>query len=339
VTHPAARLEERVSAAIDARLRGRGYLPAVLPATGYGSAGGHDGWVRVLARVVLAPGDHRQEPRDERGWRRFTALSAPAAPVRVQVGDEVHEVVSDRDGYVDVRVPCHLEPGWHEVSLGVGDRDPVPAAVRIVDAETRLGLVSDLDDTVIVTWLPRPLVAFRNAFVEHESNRRPVPGMARLYAEVTARHPDVFVVYLSTGAWNAAGPMTGFLARHGFPRGPLLMTDWGPTTEGWFRSGRQHKTDSLERLFTELPQLRWLLVGDDGQHDPEIYAEAADAHPDRVLAIAIRELSLGERVAGRGNPVPPSEGAPRPLEVPEVRGHDGLRIRDALAGRGILLGS
>jgi phosphatidate phosphatase APP1 len=338
VTHPAVRLEDRVIAALAARLRSRGYLPAVFPATGYGYADGPDSWARILARVLLAPGDYRHEPRDLRGWRRFATLSAPGVTVRVQLGDELHEVVSDRDGYVDVRVPCHLGAGWHEVALSTPGRDPVSAGVRIVDATTRLGLVSDLDDTVIVTFLPRPLVAFRNAFVARESTRRPVPGMARLYAEVVARHPDVFVVYLSTGAWNAAGPMTSFLAHHGFPRGPLLMTDWGPTPDAWFRSGRRHKQESLDRLFDELPRLRWLLVGDDGQHDPDIYAEAAGSHPDRVLAIAIRQLPLGERVAGRGNPVPPSEGVPEGLGVPEVRGQDGLWLRDALAGRGILLG-
>ena len=67
--------------------------------------------------------------------------------------------------------------------------------------------------------LPQPLVAFRNAFLLRESARTPVAGMAELYADVVAAHPDVFVVYLSTGAWNTAGAMARFLHHHGFPRG------------------------------------------------------------------------------------------------------------------------
>ena len=104
----------------------------------------------------------------------------------VTIGDTTHEVLSDRDGYVDVRLPADLEPGWQSVSVALADAsaaDATTAAVRIVGPGTRLGLVSDIDDTVIVTMLPRPLVAFRNAFLLRESARTPVPGMAELYAE------------------------------------------------------------------------------------------------------------------------------------------------------------
>ena len=189
--------------------------------------------------------------------------------------------------------------------------------------------------------LPRPLLAFRNAFLVRETDRRPVPGMAGLYADIVAAHPDVLVVYLSTGAWNTAAALLGFLARHGYPPGPLLLTDWGPTDEGWFRSGQAHKRAQLSRLFADFPDVRWLLVGDDGQHDPTLYAEAAAAHPDRVRAIAIRQLSVTEQVAQHGTPT-----GPDPLAnddrvssgdgVPTVWAPDGDGLRDALVARGLL---
>jgi hypothetical protein len=62
--------------------------------------------------------------------------------------------------------------------------------------------------------------------------------MAALYNEIVEFRPDVFVVYLSTGAWNTAAALTRFLAQHGYPPGPLLLTDWGTTQTGWFRSGQ-----------------------------------------------------------------------------------------------------
>ena len=80
------------------------------------------------------------------------------------------------------------------------------------------------------------------------------------------------MLYLSTGAWNVAPTLTRFLARNLYPAGPLLLTDWGPTHDRWFRSGQEHKRTSLHRLAEEFPELRWLLIGDDGQHDEEIYA-------------------------------------------------------------------
>lgn len=338
----AARVEDRLHAALEGTLQGRGWGPRVVPYVGYGAPG----WVRVLARVVLTPtGDDRPRPADVaagapldvRGWRRFVSASAPRVAVTVTVGDRTHEVASDREGYLDVRLPAELDPGWHRITLEVDGRPPVRADVRVVGPETRLGMVSDIDDTVIVTVLPQPLVAFRNAFLMLESARSPVGGMAELYAEVTETHPDVFVVYLSTGAWNTAGALARFLHHHGFPRGPLLLTDWGPTTSAWFRSGRAHKRTQLRRLLEELPDLTWLLVGDDGQHDPTTYAELAEDAPDRVEAIAIRELNLAEQVVGHGTPVARDDQVTGPGAAVEVRAPDGFGLAAALRERGLVL--
>ena len=82
-----------------------------------------------------------------------------------------------------------------------------------------------------------------------------------------------------------------FLRRHVFPSGPMLLTDWGPTHDRWFRSGRDHKAENLRRLAKEFPNVRWLLVGDDGQHDDALYTAFASENPDRVRAVAIRRLS------------------------------------------------
>jgi phosphatidate phosphatase APP1 len=339
--HPAARLETRLHDLLERTFQGRGWSPSVVPYVGYGTTE----WVRVLARVLLAPPGappprtertSTEVPSDLRGWRRFMSASATGVAVTVTVAGTEHEVSSDRDGYVDVRLPATLRPGWRSVSVRLDGAPEANVPVRVIGPGTRLGMVSDIDDTVIVTMLPQPLVAFRNAFLLRESARTPVPGMADLYADVAAAHPDVFVVYLSTGAWNTAGALARFLSHHGFPRGPLLLTDWGPTTTGWFRSGSEHKRAQLLRLLEELPQLDWLLVGDDGQHDPTIYADLAAAAPERVVAIAIRELSLGEQVVGHGTPVARDDRTTGPAAALEVRAPDGFGLRSALRERGIL---
>ena len=152
--------------------------------------------------------------------------------------------------------------------------------------------------------------------------------MADVYREVVETHPDAFVVYLSTGAWNTAGTLVGFLARHGYPRGPLLLTDWGPDPGRLVpvRAGAQ-APPARAALRGVRPQLRWLLVGDDGQHDPSLYAEAARDHPGRVAAVAIRQLSTAEQVAGHGTPRARDAGSPEELRPATVR--DGSRRRRA----------
>ena len=69
--------------------------------------------------------------------------------------------------------------------------------------EESIGVISDIDDTVLVTALPRPFLAFWNTFVRHEESRRPVPGMAELYRTLTRHQPGAFVVYLWLGALHS----------------------------------------------------------------------------------------------------------------------------------------
>ncbi|WP_426244659.1 App1 family protein [Nocardioides sp. LHG3406-4] len=334
--HVSARVERRLQAAVTGRLRRRGWVPTVVPVTGYGA----DGWTRVLARVVLrSPGSTPAEVRDGRGWRRFLGTAAPGVSVTVELGERTHVVVSDDGGYVDARLESDLPPGWHTARLATSSISPVEVQVRTVGAETAVGVVSDIDDTVMVTMLPRPLVALRNAFLVRESARQPVPGMADLYREIVDAVPDVFVVYLSTGAWNTAPALGGFLRRHGYPQGPLLLTDWGPTPTGWFRSGREHKREQLRRLIDELPHVSWLLVGDDGQHDPSLYAEAAAAHPERVLGVAIRQLSGTEQLATHGTSAPKDGDVLSAGVLPEgaVCAPDGFELARLLRARGVIL--
>jgi len=337
--HLASLLEDRVTRTVEGLLRRRGWRAHVLAYHGYGGTG----WVRVMGRVLLsrpssqALSDQQVRTAAVRGWRSFATAPVASADVEVEVGGTVHRVRTDRGGFIDCVLDSDLPPGRHELQLRVEDGLPVPAPVVVVGDQPTVGLVSDIDDTVMVTSLPRPLIAAWNTFVLHEQARHVVPGMGPLYRELVVRHPDAPVLYLSTGAFNVAPTLARFLERHGYPAGPLLLTDWGPTNTGWFRSGREHKAAALERLADELPQVRWLLVGDDGQHDPEIYAEFARERPDRVLGIAIRQLTPGEQVLAHGTLGPlPEDHGPEDSPVPQVRAPDGTALGDGLRSLGLL---
>ncbi|WP_072313718.1 App1 family protein [Agrococcus sp. Marseille-P2731] len=298
IKHTAARIEDWVHEHREANALRAGRLPAIVAYPGYGG----DGWVRVLARVLLVQPGKEQSVHYEnvRGWRSFTSIALNHIDVTLEANGERHVVIADRGGLVDAIVPFRLEPGWQEVTLSVAGSVPVVAPVFVVDPTTRFGVVSDIDDTVMVTSLPRPLLAAWNAFVLDEHGRQPVPGMAVLYERIANEHPNSPFVYLSTGAWNAAPTLSRFLSRNLYPSGSMLLTDWGPTHDRFFRSGQDHKRQQLRRLAKEFPDITWLLVGDDGQHDEAIYGEFANAHPTSVHAVAIRELSPQEAVLAGG---------------------------------------
>lgn len=326
--HIAAVVEDAWNNLLVAVLRRRGWSTRVLVYTGYGSAS----TVRVLGRVLLArhSDDDRRAEDVERGWRSFLTAQVSGIPVMVSAGDRQVSATSDRGGYLDVTIHDHgLAPGWHEVRISVPGAAEAVGSVLVVGSDQTIGLISDIDDTVITTSLPRPLIAAWNTFVRSESARRPVPGMAELYRELLTGHPQAPTFYLSTGAWNTAPTLARFLRRHGYPDGPLLLTDWGPTNTGWFRSGQEHKRTCLRRLARELPNIRWVLIGDDGQNDPKIYGEFAEEDPDRVQVIGLRQLTPTEQVLSHGLPVPNEEVTPsrRPPErAQEYRAPDGYGL-------------
>ncbi len=315
--HRAARVEDALNVKLFERFSSRGWTPHVIAYTGYGAPG----WVRVMARVILRRPEAEYDATPavlRRGYRAFFTVPIVDAPLIVRAGNKEHRLVSDRGGYIDDRLECDLPSGWHEITVGLQGTDLdsyaadetggrvaqviAKAPVTIIDPSTTIGIISDVDDTVMVTTLPRAMLAAWNTFVLNENARRQVTGMSVLYERLHCQFPGGPFIYLSTGAWNVAPTLRRFLSRNLYPRGPLLLTDWGPTHNAWFRSGQLHKRRSLFRLAQEFPDIRWLLIGDDGQHDPEIYAEFARIYPGHVAAVAIRTLSPTEQLLASGLP-------------------------------------
>ncbi|GAB2536460.1 App1 family protein [Brachybacterium huguangmaarense] len=345
--HWAARIEDVKNRVAARALRTIGWDVRLQPYTGYGTTGR----IRVLAKVLYAapgtPADYHDQPVHDmrtmavRGFRSFTSQCSPMQRVRIVAGGEAFTAHADRTGIVDAMLDVTLPPGTHQVTLSTHPGNEVTAEVIVFDPEQRLGVVSDIDDTVMVTWLPRPFLAFWNAFVIQQSSRKVVPGMPLLYQEISRANPHVPFVYLSTGAWNVFPVLRRFLFKNGYPDGPMLLTDWGPTNTGLFRSGMEHKLRSLDTLHATFPGMHWLLVGDDGQHDPEIYGRFSTEHPDAVAAVAIRQLTEAQQVLSHGtrHAVEPSEANQRAAaeaHVAWVEAPDGHRLIHALRRLGLV---
>lgn len=332
-----ARLEETWTRWLAHRLRRRGWVETVVGYAGYGTST----QVRVLGRVTLSPDRPRSDLMRaaddllrQRGWKNFAAVALGRHTVTVTIGDAPIDVQTDRSGYIDVRVKnLDLPPGWHEICMQTKDSKPIKVPIQVVGDEETFGLISDIDDTIISTWLPRLFIAAWNSFVATEQARQSVPGMARMYQKILQDHPGAPVIYVSTGAWNTYPFLRRFIKRHGYPQGTMLLTDWGPTNTGWFRSGPEHKRLSLRELARDFPHIRWLLVGDDGQHDPMLYREFADLQPDKVRVIAIRQLTMAQQVLAHGTTAvlgDPNDVQFHPDDAPEVRAPDGDALHPKL---------
>ena len=276
--------DDRVAGAMRRR---RGWEIAVVPYVGSGTTSR----AHLRGRVVLRRANRRSKPTLFRSLGRYLTVEVRGEAAAVEVADQRVEAISGREGYLEADVDVDLPPGWHDVSWSAGDTQ-TPGRLLVVDPRATLGVVSDIDDTVIHTGITRMYEAIRNTLLVATEDRLAIPGAADLYQQLVAgdggRAP---VFYVSTGAWNLHAPMEQFLDSHGFPAGPLLMTDWGPGVGWLFREGSvEFKSRMVLELMAEHPHLRWVLVGDSGEHDPEAYTAVVRARPDRVAAIYIREV-------------------------------------------------
>jgi phosphatidate phosphatase APP1 len=237
--------------------------------------------------------------------RRFFSHELPDATVRAQLGASVVDGNTDDEGYFALPV---LSPdlagatGWMRAEVEViraTVRGLVPvrvaAEILIPSAAATLGIISDIDDTVLQTYVTQKLKMIWVTLSGSAFTRMPFEGTSELYhalsrgASGDAGNP---VFYVSKSPWNLYDFLVDFLEHHGLPRGPLLLRDIGlneaPPVD--------HKSAAVQDLLEMYPELPFVLIGDSGERDPEIYLETAARYPGRILAIYIRDLG-GKRTA------------------------------------------
>jgi len=121
-------------------------------------------------------------------------------------------------------------------------------------------------------------------------DRRSILALPRLVRALSADLDDVQVFYLTAFSSVAARLITTLLRRDGYPLGTLLTTGRRFVPQWLLGGSRVRKLARLERLADRMPDVRWVLLGDDGEHDPRLFVEFAHRHPDRVAVIALRQV-------------------------------------------------
>ncbi|CAI9413585.1 App1 family protein [Nocardioides sp. T2.26MG-1] len=228
-----------------------------------------------------------------RSLRQFVTDELPGVPLRVTVGDVSADTLTDREGYFRVRLhPAHPEHPWQDglVELagdyrGLTEPHATALRVRVPGPDAAYGVISDVDDTIIETGVQRVGLMLRQTFTGSALTRTPFPGAAELYRDLEAGANPFF--YISSSPWNLHAFLLAFLRHRDFPLGPLLLRDLLGT-----RAGRDRKHERIEEVLALHPQLAFVLIGDSGEHDPEIYADIVRAHPGRIRAVYIREVRL-----------------------------------------------
>lgn len=226
--------------------------------------------------------------------RSFLTDELPGVPLRVRVGDVEAETFTDEDGYFRVRIDgVRAEGPWVDGTVGLAstyrglaDAPPTAVRVRVPTAEATFGIISDVDDTILETGVQRVGRMLLQTFTGSALTRTPFPGAVELYRDL-ARGDVNPVFYVSSSPWNLHAFLEAFLVHRGFPFGPVLLRDLLGSAEG-----REEKHGRIREVLELHPGLPFVLIGDSGERDPEIYADIVRENPGRVLAVYIRETRL-----------------------------------------------
>jgi phosphatidate phosphatase APP1 len=293
----------------DARTRAFGSRQArqVVPYLGFGTA------IEVfLSGRVLADRPTRAPDERDRWWRNLgTTLrhldsdEVAGARTRVRALGAEREVLTDEEGFYRAwlsPVAGEVGGGWHDVDVQV--LDPVSADVADVTAAGRVlvppgtaefGVISDLDDTVIRTDATRLLRMLKQTLFDNARTRLPFAGVAAFYSALHAGNSGAAgnpVFYVSSSPWNLYPLLTDFLEHQGIPAGPVTLRDWGISEQGLLPPGHgTHKLAAIRQILETYPALPFILVGDSGQEDPEIYRDVVHDYGERIPAVYIRDVT------------------------------------------------
>ena len=290
-------------------------IPKILPYRGYGDYEN----IYIQGMVIEDSGLTKPEDR-QKVWqnilatlKRFSSDEIAGVRVKAEFLGLTEETETDEHGFFSFHFRVEeienklLEKDWHEVSFELMDRvvedQPETRAtgeVRIVSPGEGRVIVSDIDDTVLISHSTQTLRKLRLMLFKNALSRLPFKGVSWFY-NALEKGPDKKsyfpFFYVSSSEWNLYDLLEDFFAHNKIPRGVFMLRKLESSIYKFWKSGQgnhEHKYDKIKALLNYYKTYKFILIGDSGQRDPLIYKRLALEFPGRIEAIYIRKIGSGQ---------------------------------------------
>lgn len=157
-----------------------------------------------------------------------------------------------------------------------------------------LGVISDIDDTIKISNVLDKSALLKNTF---QKEFQAVPDMAALYKKWHETAENVNFYYVSSSPWQLYPELDTFMSGAGFPKGAFYLKNFRMKDRSFlnlFADPLAYKVGAIETIIAQAPAKKFILVGDSGEKDPEVYAAILKKYPDRILAIYIRDVGTNK---------------------------------------------
>lgn len=287
--------------------RGAARDPIIIsPYLGYGNAARLYLSGRVLEDEDFIPLDEVDSPLENllNMFKRFESDEVGGARLLARFQGVEQVGTTDPDGYFQFELAGPQPAGeseWYQVQLELPDYldqngQPVMATgqVLVPPASARFGVISDIDDTIVWSNAVNKLQMLLIILLRNERTRVPFKGVAGFYQALrqgaggSEQNP---IFYVSSSPWNLYNLLLEFMTIHQIPVGPILLRDYGGRLLFSAGDHHAHKLSKIEPLLQLYPDLPFILIGDSGQQDPEIYREIVQKYPGRIRVIYIRSVN------------------------------------------------
>ena len=277
----------------------------IVPYMGFGNAE----TARLKGRV-LEDKKIQESKETDRAWqnlknmyRHFETDEVPNALVKAKFFEKQVETVTDREGYFSFQLEsfsAETNKLWHDVELELlkplGEKNQevkTKGQILIPPKTAKFGIISDIDDTILKTNVNNKLKMILTTLLSNAHTRIPFAGVAAFYKALQkgiSGDENNPIFYVSSSPYNLYPFLVKFLNLQEIPLGPIFLKDFGTHTP--FTSGdhKTHKLENIKNVLETYPDLKFVLIGDNSEQDPEIYRQVVKEYPQKIRTIYIRKV-------------------------------------------------
>ena len=253
---------------------------------------------------------------------QFASHEQAGLHVRLEIAREnqphvTYDGVTDEEGFVHFVIaldewPLPPSPEWEVVAFhwsDDGEEKSVEGHVLVPGANTALGVISDVDDTIIETGITGNIRAvlrnWKRVLAQMPEERIAVPGVDGFYGALGGATPnanssddvgkhmsaatDRPFFYVSSSPWNLYSYLVAYMKLNRLPLGPLALRDWGLDRATFGGSSHEaHKRRAIDTILETFPTMKFALIGDDTQGDLAAYGQIVDKYGSQIAAVFIR---------------------------------------------------
>ncbi|MBL3658493.1 App1 family protein [Fulvivirga sediminis] len=233
-------------------------------------------------------------------FKRYESDEIPFVQLSATLAGKKVNAYANEEGYFEFEFyhqPGELSNGWHKVAIEI---ESIPYDVECIsyaegeilvcDQSADFGVISDVDDTIIQSFATNPVKKLYTLLTQNSESRTPFEGVEELYHLLVNKNKNP-LFFVSGSSFNLYDLLIKFCKHHNIPKAPFLLRNLGLENDKWFKQNTdKYKKSYVEEIFQMYPELEFILIGDSGQKDPEIYTSLCEKYPNQVKAIYIRHV-------------------------------------------------